>query len=85
MFLRLSMGSSGAAVALAIIAEATDEPHRHEWAVTGSVTLAGDVIAVLGVREKVGTPLQLGACCYSEAIHSKLITGNNAVTRRWRP
>jgi predicted ATP-dependent protease len=52
--LELQQGSSGAAVLLAVVAAASEEESRHGWAITGAVTLGGEIEAVLGVREKVG-------------------------------
>jgi ATP-dependent Lon protease len=45
--------SAGAAIAAAIISQLTDRPARRDVAVTGEMTLTGQLLPVGGIREKV--------------------------------
>lgn len=51
--LRLSQNSAGAAMAMAVLQLAFEEQQARAWAVTGAVTLRGEIMAVGGVRRKV--------------------------------
>lgn len=82
MFIELQQGSSGAAIAMAFINEASGEPCRREWAITGSLTLAGEVTEVGSVREKVrvwSLVSQLPADVDNAADHWGAVLGKQAV------
>ena len=51
--LRLSEGSAGAAIAMTMLQLAFEGQRARAWAVTGAVTLRGEIMGVEGVRRKV--------------------------------
>ena len=52
--------SAGVAIVAALVSELTGRTVRHDRAMTGEITLSGDVLAVGGVKEKVLAARRLG-------------------------
>ncbi len=52
--------SAGVTLLAAIVSTATGRPIRHDLAMTGEITLRGDVLPVGGVKEKILAALRSG-------------------------
>ncbi|MCP4896201.1 MAG: endopeptidase La [bacterium] len=52
--------SAGITLLSAIVSSASNRPIRRDWAMTGEVTLRGEVLAIGGIKEKILAALRVG-------------------------